>query len=508
MAFIGGDAIHFLQYGAGAFAAYYIFSSFVSWFRLRHIPGPILASLSHAWLIKNTFLGNSHAQLLALKRYGSLVRVAPNYILTDDPAILRHIYGIKSTYGRDDWFTGVRLDPRDNLLTTLDTAAHDRLKAKLTNGYNGRDNVDIEGVLDDQIANLKGLVRRHYLSTSAEIRKADLVWIIRFFTMDAITALAYGEPFGYMETNEDLFGFNKQVQDAGKIMSVVVDTPLLPTFSSLPCYLLLLCQRLPIKKDLVGLSGKLGQELVAKHFGPRSDKGKDMVSSFMRHGLSRDQCETESVVQVIAGSDTTGTTIWSALLFIVRTPRVYSHLMKEAREVINSGKVSSKPITYKQGKQLSCLQAVIYEAIRVRPPALYGHFKSVPAGGEMLNGVFLPGGTAISRNIYGLMMSRNIFGQDVETYRPERFLDCDVTTRAEIERIVEFAFGYGRWVCAGKHVAFTQLYKVIFELLRTFDFQPIDPMRPMQESSGLFWYQTNMWVRIKELINDTQPTLS
>ncbi|KAH7551109.1 cytochrome P450 [Bipolaris maydis] len=451
MAFIGGDAIHFLQYGAGAFAAYYIFSSFVSWFRLRHIPGPILASLSHAWLIKNTFLGNSHAQLLALKRYGSLVRVAPNYILTDDPAILRHISGIKSTYGRDDWFTGVRLDPRDNLLTTLGTAAHDRLKAKLTNGYNGRDNVDIEGVLDDQIANLKGLVRRHYLSTSAEIRKADLVWIIRFFTMDAITALAYGEPFGYMETNEDLFGFNKQVQDAG-------------------------------------------QELVAKHFGPRSDKGKDMVSSFMRHGLSRDQCETESVVQVIAGSDTTGTTIWSALLFIVRTPRVYSHLMKEAREVINSGKVSSKPITYKQGKQLSCLQAVIYEAIRVRPPALYGHFKSVPAGGEMLNGVFLPGGTAISRNIYGLMMSRNIFGQDVETYRPERFLDCDVTTRAEMERIVEFAFGYGRWVCAGKHVAFTQLYKVIFELLRTFDFQPIDPMRPMQESSGLFWYQTNMWL--------------
>ena len=120
----------------------------------------------------------------------------------------------------------------------------------------------------------------------------------------------------------------------------------------------------------------------------------------------------------------------------------------------------------------------------------------------MLNGVFLPGGTAISHNIYGLMMSKDIFGQDVEIYRPERFLGCDATVRAEMERIVEFAFGYGRWVCAGKHVAFTQLYKVIFELLRTFDFQPIDPMRPIQESSGLFWYQTNMWVRITELIND------
>lgn len=160
MALIGSDAIYVLQYRASVFDAYYIFSLFVSWFRLRHVLGPILASLSYTWLVKNNFFGNSYAQLLALKRYRSLVRVAPNYILIDNLPILRHISSIKSTYGRDDWFTGVRLDPHDNLLTTLDTTAHDRLKAKLTNGYNGCDNVDIEGVLDDQIANLKELIRR------------------------------------------------------------------------------------------------------------------------------------------------------------------------------------------------------------------------------------------------------------------------------------------------------------------------------------------------------------
>lgn len=87
----------------------------------------------------------------------------------------------------------------------------------------------------------------------------------------------------------------------------------------------------------------------------------------MRHGLSRDQCETESVVQVIAGSDTAGTTIRSALLFTVGTPRVYSRLMKEARDAINSGKVSSsKPITYKQSKQLSYLQVINRRKVRLR----------------------------------------------------------------------------------------------------------------------------------------------
>jgi hypothetical protein len=115
------------------------------------------------------------------------------------------------------------------MLTTLDTAAHDRLKAKVTNGYNGRDDVDIEGGIDGQIAKLKELIRRHYLSTPTEMRKADLVWIIRFFTMDSITALAYGEPFGYIEANEDLFGFNKQVQQFSKLLSIIVDTPFLRT---------------------------------------------------------------------------------------------------------------------------------------------------------------------------------------------------------------------------------------------------------------------------------------
>src|SRR5512140_3780335 len=102
------------------------------------------------------------------------------------------------------------------MLTIMDTAAHDRLKARTASGYGGRDGVDIEGGLDIQTGKLKALIRRHYLSTPTQTRAEDLVWIIRFFTLDAITALAYGEPFSYLDTNEDLFGFNEQVQEMTK----------------------------------------------------------------------------------------------------------------------------------------------------------------------------------------------------------------------------------------------------------------------------------------------------
>ncbi len=96
------------------------------------------------------------------------------------------------------------------------------------------------------------------------------------------------------------------------------------------------------------------------------------------------------------------------------------------------------------------------------------------------------------------MMSEDIFGHDAQVFRPERFLECDSATRTEMERIVELAFGSGRWMCAGKLVAFTQLYKTIFELLRAFDIQLVNPGRPWEEESAIFWHQSNMMVRITE----------
>lgn len=232
----GIDPLHILPLGAAAVAVgYYIVSSYASWLRLRHVPGPFLASFSYLWLARINLLGITSDGLLSLRKYGSVVRIAPNYVLTDDPAALRRISGARSKYGRDVWWTGLRIDPRsDNMLTTTDVAAHDHLKSQTASAYNGRDHVDIEGSTNTQLAKLKDLIRRHYISTPGNTRKADLVHIIRYFTMDAITALAYGEPFGYLDANEDLFDFNEQVQSLQKLVGALINTPILRTFINSP----------------------------------------------------------------------------------------------------------------------------------------------------------------------------------------------------------------------------------------------------------------------------------
>ena len=102
--------------------------------------------------------------------------------------------------------------------------------------------------------------------------------------------------------------------------------------------------------------------------------------------------------------------------------------------------------------------------LRSPAPGLYP--KTVPPEGDVVHGKFIPGGTAIGMNTSSILQSKVMFGKDADLFRPERFLEADEAKRIEMERNVELIFGYGRWMCAGKPIAFMELNKVFFEVSR------------------------------------------
>jgi cytochrome P450 len=77
--------------------------------------------------------------------------------------------------------------------------------------------------------------------------------------------------------------------------------------------------------------------------------------SFIRHGLSQRKCETEALIQIIAGSDTTATIIRVAMLYLMSTPRAYRALQAEIDAGIRSGRVSS-PVTSAEAQDMPYLQ--------------------------------------------------------------------------------------------------------------------------------------------------------
>lgn len=108
----------------------------------------------------------------------------------------------------------------------------------------------------------------------------------------------------------------------------------------------------------------------------------------------------------------------------------------------------------------------------MRPVTTGQQAKEVPAGGDTINGHFIPGGTSIAINFSAILGSKALFGPDADVFRPERFIGLSASNLAEMRRNVEMNFGHGRWMCAGKPLAFMELQKVYFEVCCQTEFIP------------------------------------
>lgn len=204
-------------------ALYYLTTAVHSWYRLRHIPGPFLAKFSYLWL---AYVQQSGRQYYIFRdeytKYGPLVRVGPNELSTSDPNVLRRMTSARSQYGKDSWYGGGRWNPYEHsMFSTTDMRTHDDIKSKTAIGY-GDKNSALEPGVDAQVTTLVRLIREKY-TTGAKL--LDFGTLTSYFTMDVITKAGFGEAFGYLEKEEDLFDFLSGVRDNWQFMGITLDVP-------------------------------------------------------------------------------------------------------------------------------------------------------------------------------------------------------------------------------------------------------------------------------------------
>jgi hypothetical protein len=66
---------------------------------LVSIPGPAIAAYTKWWRVYNVWQGSAHLDAIALhKKYGNLVRIAPNVVSVADPKWIPVFYGPKELY--------------------------------------------------------------------------------------------------------------------------------------------------------------------------------------------------------------------------------------------------------------------------------------------------------------------------------------------------------------------------------------------------------------------------
>ena len=88
----------------------------------------------------------------------------------------------------------------------------------------------------------------------------------------------------------------------------------------------------------------------------------------------------------------------------------------------------------------------------------------VPPEGDTVEGLFVPGKSAVYVNWIAMLLRKDTFGEDTELFRPERYFECSNEKRMEMERTVEMAFGARQYRCSGKLLALVEVYKLVFEV--------------------------------------------
>ncbi|KAF4456709.1 hypothetical protein F53441_1265 [Fusarium austroafricanum] len=351
-------------------------------------------------------------------------------------------------------------------------------------GYSGKENESLERTIDDHIAKLIAMLETKYLSTDQEYRPVDFAQKIQYFTLDVISDLAFGQPFGYIEQDADVFDFIKITKSFFPVTLVMANIPSLVSL----LHSRLFSGLLPKESDKLGFGAFIGvaNKKVAERFAPGAESRPDMLGSFIRHGLTQEQASRESLLNVVAGSDTSATTIRLIMLSLLSNPVAYRKLQTEIDNAIKSGTVSS-PITDAEAKALPYLQAVLQEGLRIKAPAAGPLFKQVPLQGDYIDGKFIPGGTQIGQSPFSIYHSKETFGQDAGLFLPERWLKADSAKFEAMSEVVSLVFSSGRYQCLGKPVAFIELNKIFVELLRRFDFSMVRPERPLHILNAGIW---------------------
>ncbi|KAM7221223.1 pisatin demethylase [Rhypophila decipiens] len=371
-----------------------------------------------------------------------------------------------------------------------DEQAHNIMRTKLSPGYSGREVDDLEERVDRNVLALVDLIGEKY---AREGKFMDLSKKIQYVTMDVLSDVAFSERFGFVERDEDLWKYIKTLED---------NFPAMMVFSALPWVVDVMRWKIfralmPGEKDLFGLGRMIAvsNKVVAKRFGADKETVRDMLGSFIKNGLTQEEAESETMLQIVAGSDTSAGSIRTALYHLMTHPQV----MERLRQEIDSRHLSWPIVKDAEIREMPYLHAVICENHRVLSP-VGGLFPRVsPPGGDTLNGVYIPPGTEVGVSWTGMMRRKDLWGENPEEFDPERFLDGAAPPEVLRERkaVVDMVFGHGRFRCLGRTVAFLEVTKVIVELVRRFDMTFVDPNNPWEYKAYGVNRIRNFWVTVK-----------
>ena len=471
-----------------------------SYLRLRHVPGPFLASLTNLprafWVYKNN-AGDTHTALH--RHYGSLVRFGPNMVSVSAPSEIGKIYDIHGRFPKSDFYRVLSFYVKGKaipgLFATQDRRIHTLLRKPISGIYSMTNLMSYEPMVDSTIHCFFEQLDERFARPS---RVCNLdVWL-QMFAFDVIGSITFSKRLGFLEQGRDIDGIMENSWQYFRKAAVVSQIPWVDyIWTKNPILQRLRKARInPIvafaaarrKERAIEAEKNSSTDSVADT-NEESDgqtKNKDFLTRFLEVE-SKDPATPPwavsawSTSNITAGSDTTAILLRTIFYNLVKHPR---SLAKLRSELATTPGLDTELITWKQSLTLPYLGACIKEAGRLHPPFALPYERVVPVEGATICGQFLPGGTVVGMCPWASHRDYATFGDDADDWRPERWTEADEGKRRQMENAL-LTFGAGNRSCIGKHISYLEISKLVPSLVREFDVGSSTLFVPLSSHSSL-----------------------
>ncbi|KAL6704221.1 hypothetical protein ACN47E_008478 [Coniothyrium glycines] len=464
------------------------------WFHpLSKYPGPLLCKLtSLVWtyhFIRGSILMWEQKEH---NTYGEIIRLGPNRLSFINPVAWKDIYGHKHGNAKPNVKNldrAAKSMPSGLLPMALEPspAGHAAQRKQFNPAFSEKAWRKQEAMVSKYIDQFIQRVREEIAKSPNGEAWLDLGKLYNFLTFDVMGDLTFGEGLGQLETGIE----------SSWVRAVFVMYKLLNKRSVIKSY--------PFGGRLFDLFAPKGYlqesamhmqhciDLVSKRLEKSNEERPDIFGYVLNnHGdiMSRPLMNANANMLMVAGTETTATTLTAVTYLLVSNLGKMKKLTEEVRAFSGTSELTSAVL-----QKLRFLNAVIEEALRMYPVGQVGlgSQREIAVGGNVVCGQFLPGETEVAVAAWS-MNNSPLHWKDPDKFVPERWLPDELEYSEYHQydnREAWLGFGVGPRTCIGKNIALHEIRGILAKLVYFFDLLP-----PPDKVNWLKNKRNNIWAKL------------
>ncbi|KAJ5923157.1 Cytochrome p450 family protein [Penicillium verhagenii] len=443
-------------------------------------------------MAKQAYGDSFHRTNIALhEKHGKLVRTGPNEVSVADLGLVKKIFAAGNKYRKGPFYISWKGKRKFDLFGERDEKNHSAMRRLVSRVYSMDSMRDLEIYAEKTVA--------RFVTRLGELQgeKVDMGTWFQLFAFDTIGELSFSHPYGFLDMGQDDGTLESITQALWSLAwtsyaqwVIKVNHWIAPVFG--------------FQLSMHIRNGKFAQ-FAAREIEEREKRGnnhRDMLAKLLETQETKPELDNTAIhgilnSNVFAGSDTTAIALRGIFYNILAHPDVKKRFLNELWHRRKSGQLSD-PIKLHETEKWPYLQALIYEALRLHPASGLGFTRIVPEPGVEADGHFLPPGTIVAPNGWVIHRIKEVFGDDVEEYRPERWLDESM--KGDMQRYF-LAFGGGTRTCIGRNISWMEISKVIPTLFLNFEFDLVSPKAALKETCASLVSQSGLYTTHRKVVD-------